>query len=161
MYGKIFGHLFEGSMVGSGSTVFAVMAYVIAKMVPDREHGAVVEINPKLLAFSLGEKEPEVQKAIDYLCAPDKNSRSPEEQGRRLVRLGQFEYRVVNGAKYREVRDQEQRRVQLRDAQARLRFKKKNPGKPLPGELQYVKAFEDGASDEQLGKLSAPKKKHH
>lgn len=146
-------------MVGSGAVVFAVMSYVIANMNPDRKHGATVELNPKLLAFILGESEKDVQAAIDVLCKPDNNSRSKEEKGRRLIQLGQFEYRVVNGAKYREIRNEVERKEQNRVAKARERFKAKNPGKPLPGELAYVRAMERGASDEELDELAEPREK--
>ena len=158
MFGKIFGSMFEGSMVGSGACVFAVMSYIIAKMVPDREHGMVVEINPKLLAFTLGETQKNVESAIDFLCKPDKHSRTKDEQGRRLIRLGEFDYRVVNGLKYRQIRNEEARMEQNRTAQARKRFKQLNPGRPLPGELAYLQAARNGASDEELDQLSEPRK---
>lgn len=141
MYGKHFASMYEGSMVGAGAVVFAVMGYIIANAVPDREVGTQVELNPKLLAFILGEKQSEVEKAIEFLCAPDKNSRSKEEQGRRLVRIGQFSYRVVNGAKYRAMRDEEKRREQNREAKRRERLKN---GKPLVGEESTLKKLAEG-----------------
>lgn len=111
-------------MVGSGAVVFAVWGYVIAKMEPDIEVGAQVRLNPKLLETIIGEPEAEIQQAIKFLCAPDKQSTTKAEEGRRLVQIGEFDYRVVNGAKYRAIRDQEKRRAQNREAQARFRKKK-------------------------------------
>lgn len=108
-------------MVGSGSDVFAVWGYVIAKMKPDVEMGAQVDLNPQLLAFILGEKPDVIQKVIDKLCAPDTESRTPDEEGKRLVRVGQFTYRVVNGAKYMALRDEEDRRRSNRLAKRRQR----------------------------------------
>lgn len=143
--------MYEGSMVGAGSHVFAVMGYVIAKQVPDKKVGAQVELNPKLLAFVLGDTEERIQDAIDFLCAPDEKSRSKVAEGRRLIRLGQFDYQVVNGAKYRSMRDEEQRREQNREAQRRLRARR---GKPLPGEAAAVRAEENGASHEQMDRMS-------
>lgn len=127
MYGKHFASMYEGSLVGAGAVPFAVMGYVIANAKPDRAVGTQVELNPKLLGYILGEPEERVIEAIELLCAPDPNSRSSEEEGRRLVRLGSFSYRVVNGAKYRAIRDEEDRRRQNREAQARYRAKKKAP----------------------------------
>lgn len=132
MYGKIFSSMFEGSMIGSGSPVFAVWSYVIANMMPDREVGTQVELNPKLLAFILGETEATVIGAIEKLCAPDNHSRTKEKDGRRLIRLGEFSYQVVNGAKYRDIRDEATRREQNRAAQERFRKKKKNVQEPTP-----------------------------
>src|SRR5580765_1111309 len=124
MYGKIFETLYEGSMVGSGAKVFAVWGYVIAKMRKDEQVGAQVDLNPKILAFIFGEKESEIEKVIDTLCSPDAESRSPDEKGRRLVRLGQFTYRVVNGKKYMDIRDAEERREYFRSRKAIQRASK-------------------------------------
>lgn len=118
-------------MVGAGATVFALMSYVIARQVPDRTVGSQVELNPRLLAFILGEPEVEIVKAIEYLCAPDPESRSKAEGGRRLVKLGPYSYQVVNGAKYRAIRDAEARREQNREAQRR--FREKQAGAQAPG----------------------------
>ncbi len=59
-FGKHHASMYTGSLVGKGAEVFAVMGYVIANMKPRRagENGEwrmVVEMNPKLLAFILGE----------------------------------------------------------------------------------------------------------
>lgn len=145
MYGKIFESMFQGSMIGAGSHVFAVWAYVIANMRPDREVGAQVDLNPKLLGFILGEEEERVRGAIEYLCRPDGESRTPDEQGRRLVQMGEYAYRVVNGAKYRAIRDEETRRRQNREAKRRERERKR--GHPLPGERAYVEALKRGDGD--------------
>jgi hypothetical protein len=117
--------------------MFAVWGYVIAHMKPDSQVGAQVELNPKLLGFILGESEDVVVGVIERLCEPDPESRSREEEGRRLIRLGQFNYRVVNGAKYMAIRDEEARRQQNREAKQRER-KKSRRHKPLPGERAYV-----------------------
>ena len=118
-------------MVGSGSPTFAVWSYVLANMKPDKFVGAQVELNPKLLAFLLGEKEEEVIKVVTKLCSPDQNSRSREQDGRRMVRLGEFTYQVVNGAKYRAIRSADERREYHRDYQRKRRGKVAQPdGKP-------------------------------
>lgn len=142
MYGKHFSSMYEGSMIGAGAVTFAVMGYVIANGKPDREVGMQVDLNPKLLAFILGEKEEDVEKAIEKLCSPDPESRSREEEGRRLVRMSQFSYRVVNGAKYRAIRDEERRRETDRESKRRQRMLKR--GEPLKGEEAYVRALEHG-----------------
>lgn len=125
MYGKIFSSMYTGSMVGAGARVFAVMGYVIANQVPDREVGSQVDLNPKLLSVIIGEPEKEIEAAIEFLCSPDKDSTSGEHQGRRLIKRGQFAYQVVNGAKYRAIKDETQRREYNRVAQQVSRAKRK------------------------------------
>jgi hypothetical protein len=146
LYGKHYASMYSGSMVGAGAVVFAVMGYVIANGKPDRKVGMQVDLNPKLLGFILGEPEELVGQAIEYLSSPDPTSRSEEEGGRRLVRIGEFAYRVVNGAKYRAIRDEERRRETDRESKRRQRERaKENPmGPPLPGEVAYTEAVEGG-----------------
>lgn len=132
--------MYEGSMIGAGAIVFAVMGYVIAKQQPDKKVGSQVHLNSKLLAPILGETEGDVEKAIEYLCGPDDESTTKKAEGRRLIKIGQFSYQVVNGAKYLAIRDEETRRAQNREAQRRYRMK----GKPLPGEDAYIKGVENG-----------------
>lgn len=110
MYGKIFESMFTGSMVGAGSHVFAVWGYVLANTKPD----GYVELNPILLAAIIGETREKVQEAIDVLCEPDPDSRNKDEEGRRLVREGQFYYRVVTYHHYRNLRNDEERREYFR-----------------------------------------------
>jgi hypothetical protein len=127
MYGKIFESLFTGSMRGTGPLNISVWSYVIAHMKPDEVHGAVVELDCEVLAFFIGKcTAVEVSEVIDSYCEPDPKSRTPDEQGKKLVKLGQFSYRVVNGSKYRAIKDQEERRRQNREAQQRFRSKEKD-----------------------------------
>jgi hypothetical protein len=134
--------MYEGSMVGAGSHVFAVWNYAIAKQEPDRSVGSQVRLNPFLLAAIIGDTEKRMQEAIDYLCRPDRNTTTEVKDGRRLVKIGTFDYQVVNGAKYRKIRNQEERREQNRQAQARYRAR--NVSRPLTGEVSAMKAAERG-----------------
>lgn len=129
MYGRLFEQLYTGSMIGAGCPVFAVWGYVIANMREDLEVGAQVELNPQLLGYILGAKEAEIQKAIDYLCAPDPRSRTKAHDGKRLIQLGQFAFQVVNGAKYLAIRNAEQKRAADRTRKQKERALKKLPGK--------------------------------
>ena len=139
MYGKYFASAFTGSMFGAGPVVFAVWSYVIANT--DQEHN--VELNPLLLAACLGTTPDEVAKAIDYLTGPDHRSRSPENSGARMVRIGAFSYFVVNHGKYRAIRNEDERRAYNRDAQRKHRCQTASNGQSLtvndnPGQSMTV-----------------------
>lgn len=120
MFGKFFASTFTGSMMGAGPEVFAVWGYVIANT-----HGSQVELNPRLLSAVIGTSPETIQRAIDYLCAPDPNSRSKVEDGKRLIREGEFAYRVPNFEAYRAVRDEEDRRAYNRRKQAESRARRR------------------------------------
>jgi hypothetical protein len=121
MFGKHFGSMYTGSLAGSGAVVFAVMGYVIANARPDKVVGGQVELNPLILGTMLGEPQERIEKAIEFLCSPDPKSRTKKLDGRRLVKLSEFDYQVVNFDKYRKIKDEETRREQNRQAQAKFR----------------------------------------
>ena len=101
--------------------VFAVWPYVLANMEPVGGVAMEVELNPKLMGLVFGCSEQEVADAIRVLCEPDEKSRSQEEGGRRLVKVGQYLYRVVNGMKYRDIRNREERRRADRERKRAVR----------------------------------------
>ena len=117
--------MYTGSMVGAGFGPYAVMGYVISNQKPNPCAGYyTVDLNVKLLAPTFGESDAVVQAAVDYLCAPDPLTTTPGEDGRRLIKIGAFSYRVVNGSHYNKIKNEEDRREQLRQAQQRYRDKK-------------------------------------
>lgn len=111
MYAKLFPEMYTGSMVGAGCVVFAVWPYALANC--DEE--GLVELNPRLLAMVLGASVQEIEQAIDFLMRPDPDSRSKDEDGRRIVREGQFLHRIVNYEAYRAIRDKQDRREYQRE----------------------------------------------
>ncbi len=107
-------------MVGAGINVFAVWGYIITKA-----KRGFIEINPKLLAFTLGGTEAEIMAALEFLQQPDENSRSKLEDGKRLVKEGQFQYRVVNWETYDQIRSEIERRDYNRVRQQKHREREK------------------------------------
>ena len=147
MYGKSYESKFKGSMVGAGIAVFAVWDYMTT-MARD----GYVEVNPDLLAFILGGKDQDPQEivdALDFLQEPDEKSNSKREGGRRIVKEGEYQYRLVNWDEYNRIRTEEERREYNRIKQKEFRdrereLKRRKPSKPLPGEMANKKAFEAG-----------------
>ena len=122
MYGKHFSSMYTCSMFGAGTDVFAVWGYVIAHAVEGQ-----VELNPKLLAAVLGSTEEEMREAIRYLLSPDNDSRSKQEEGRRLVKIGEYAYSVPNHVSYRAIRCEDDRRAYNREKQREHRERKSQP----------------------------------
>jgi len=120
MFGKLYDSMYTGSMFGAGAHVFAVWGYCIANGI---KGGGTLELNPRMLACTLGCSEEEVEKAIAYLCAPDQKSRNKTEEGRRLVKDGEYQYRMVNFKDYFGIRSQDERREYNRHRQRAHREK--------------------------------------
>ena len=110
MYGKHFEGTYTGSMFGAGALVFAVWGYVIANT-----RKSYVELNPNVLAAVIGDVTPAaVSKVLEFLCAPDPHSRSKKNEGRRLIREGQFMYYVPTYTDYNSIRDEGARKDYMR-----------------------------------------------
>jgi hypothetical protein len=127
MYAKLFASIYQGTLRGNthGLVVFT-------NMLAHADPAGWVDIHPKAIAEEVGLTIDEVRAAIDVLEAPDIDSRSPEEGGRRLIRLDEHRvwgWRIVNHAKYRAIRSEEDRREQNRLAQERFRNKSKPDSK--------------------------------
>lgn len=120
VYGKTYESMYHGSMVGAGLNVFAVWNYIITNT-----HFGVIELNPKLLHAILGGELIEVEAALTFLASPDPDSRSKEEEGRRIVKEGQFQYRVVNWEAYQSMKTAADLRQYNRNKQAEYRAKEK------------------------------------
>jgi hypothetical protein len=124
-------------MRGKGSPFFAVWGYVISHMRPDRKPATEmqVDLNPEIIAFLLGEKEEVVAAKISEMCKPDLKSRTPDLEGRKLVKLGEYTYTVVNGLTYRRIRNEEERNEYQRVKQAEYREKRagrrRRPANPM------------------------------
>lgn len=113
-WGKFYAKTFTGSMFGAGLNVFAVWGYAIANARPPEGD---VELNPKLLSALLGGTEEDVKKAIEYLSQPDKDSRSPNHYGKRIIKISQFNYKLVNFVEHRAGAGEEERKRYHREKQ--------------------------------------------
>lgn len=125
MYGKLFSSAYTGSMMGKGSDVFAVWGYVIANAVNSQ-----IELNPVLLSALIGEPVEAMEAAIEFLCQPDARSRSKLEEGRRLVREGEYAYFVPNHETYSKIKDERDRRDYMRAYMREKRAREAAAAKP-------------------------------
>lgn len=84
----------------------------------------------RAIAEETGLPRDKVEQAIVNLESPDPESRSPEMDGARIVRMDDHRawgWQIVNYGKYRAIRSEEDRREQNRLAQERFRNKSKPP----------------------------------
>jgi hypothetical protein len=122
-FGKIYECMFERSLAGSGSHIIAIMAYIIAKKSQD----GIINLQPKILAGVIGDTPERMQEAIDFLCQPDDQSENTAEEGRRLLRVGPYAYRVVSHEKYRNMGKLADDREDAAERQRRSRAARSEP----------------------------------
>ena len=157
MYAKLFTSLYQGTLRGNSHCLL-----VFTNLLAHCDKTGSCDIHPRAIAEEVGLTIDQVRAALDVLEAPDEESRSPEESGRRIIRLDEHRawgWRVVNYLKYRAIRDEDDRREQNRISQERWRNKNKPPSagvitsKPSKPESAHTEA--EGEKD-----LSQPSVAH-
>lgn len=123
MYAKLFTSIYQGTLRGNSHGLL-----VFTNLLAHADQLGRVDVHPRAIAEEVGLTVEQVRAALDMLEAPDDESRSPECQGRRIVRLDEHRawgWTVVNYLKYRAIRNEEDRREQNRESQRRYREKHK------------------------------------
>jgi hypothetical protein len=111
--------MFEGSMCGVGAVRQIVFVFLLAKA----DAKGFVSVNPKVIALHTGEHIERVEEALNYLQQPDAQSRNKKDEGRRIVREGEYQYRIVNYETYREMRSADDKREYDRNYHRKRRSK--------------------------------------
>lgn len=119
MFGKVFASLYQGTLRGRSREIL-----VFTNMIACADRDGFVDKHPRAIAEETGLSLEDVAAAIEHLEAPDPESRSPAEDGRRIARIDDHRtwgWRIVNHLKYRTMRDEEARRETFRVSQRKRR----------------------------------------
>jgi len=174
MYVKLFASLYQGTLRGCSDEIL-----VFTNLLAHADQHGLVDKHWRAISEETGLDRERVEKAISNLEAPDPESRSPEMDGRRIIRMDEHRawgWQIVNYGKYRAIRSEDDRREQNRLAQERFRNKSK-PRKPesaqgeAEGEAKEEKkkpkktrltALPDGfCISERVSKWATEKGHHH
>jgi len=123
MYCKLFASLYQGTLRGKPHEIL-----VFTNMLAHCDKEGYVDKHFRAIADEVGLSLDEVRAAVTILESPDDESRSPEEDGRRIIRVSDnraWGWRVVNYGRYRAIKNDEDRREQNRKAQEKWRNSKK------------------------------------
>lgn len=108
MYGKIFESMYEGTLYGHWQAIVTFQQMIVFSG-PD----GVVDMTPQAIAARTSIPLEIIHAGIRILEEPDPYSRSPEEEGRRIVLLDPprpWGWRIVNHAYYRDLASREDKR---------------------------------------------------
>jgi hypothetical protein len=121
MYAKIFASLYQGTLRGKSDEIL-----VFTNLLANADKEGFVDKHWRAIAEETGLSETEVRDAILKLESPDPDSRSPEMNGCRISRIDEHRawgWHITNYLKYRAIKNEEDRREQNRQAQAKWREK--------------------------------------
>ena len=93
--------------------------------------------------------------ALKRLASPDKHSRTKEHEGRRIKDVDGG-WALLNYTKYREMRDDENRRQQIREAQARFRERHPEVIKVSRGKPPSSQAEAEAEAEAENGRTEPP-----
>jgi len=117
MYGKLFVQMYHGTLAASGWQALVTFQQLIILANKDGEVDMTADALSRLTTIPLEV----ITTGLAALEAPDAGSRSPAEEGRRIVRLSDgraWGWRIVNYAHYRAIRSEEERREYQRQYMA-------------------------------------------
>ncbi len=153
MYAKLFASLYQGTLRGCSDEIL-----VFTNLLAHADSFGMVDKHWRAIAEETGISRERVEKAIENLEAADPDSRSPEEEGRRIVKMDEHRvwgWRIVNYGKYRSIRSEEDRRVQNRAAQERWRNKQGKPRKPPSAQAEAEAEAEEIKKDHSTRRARA------
>lgn len=140
MYAKVFTSLFEGSLRGRSDEILVFVNLLT------HANGDMCDRHFRAISDETGIPVERVRAAIVTLESPDPESRTPDEEGRRIVRLDphrDWGWRIVNFDKYRKLRSEEDRREYQRNLM-RERREKERQGGGVSTPLASVSSSEQG-----------------
>lgn len=123
MYGKLFVQIYDGTLATEGPWQ-ALVTFQQLIILADKE--GVVDMTAEAISRRTTIPFDIIYTGIKALEEPDVASRSPDEEGRRIVRLSdgrEWGWRIVNYIHYRNIRSQEERREYMRNYQRKRRAK--------------------------------------
>lgn len=112
MYGKIFAQMYDGSLYGKWQALVTFQQLIV---LADAE--GVVDMTSQAIAGKTSIPLEIIQQGLVDLEFPDPSSRTPDYDGRRILRLSEHRewgWRITNYKHYCELRSQEERREYLR-----------------------------------------------
>ena len=145
MYAKLFTSIYQGTLRGNSHGLL-----VFTNLLAHADQHGFVDGHPRAIAEEVGIDVANVRAALLYLEAPDSESRSPENEGRRIVRLDEHRdwgWNIVNYGKYRAIRNEDDRREQNRIAQKKWRESKQNRNQSKPRKPPSAHAEADTEAD--------------
>lgn len=121
MYGKIFASIYDGTLVEDWRALITFQQMIVLC-----DADGTVDMTPSTLSRRTGIPIEHIKAGIDVLENPDPWSRTPDEEGRRIIRLEPHRpwgWHIVNHQKYKSLQDADTVREQNRIRKQRQREK--------------------------------------
>jgi hypothetical protein len=123
MYGKVFAQMYEGTLAGHWQAIVTMQQLVVLAT-----KDGVVDMTADAISRRTSIPLDIITVGLEHLAKPDPYSRTPGEDGKRIVPLDDHRpwgWKLVNHGKYRALRNLEEKREADRDRMAEKRKQNK------------------------------------
>ncbi len=124
MYGKLFESMYTGTIKSDWKAMVTFQQFVILA-----DENGIVDMMPSHLSDTTGLPLGLIKHGIAVLESPDPNSRTPDEEGRRIILMDEHRpwgWFIVNYKMYRDLSSRKQRSEQSTERSKRYRERHKN-----------------------------------
>jgi len=154
MYAKVFSQIFNSSIADDYK-----VRHVFQDLLVLCDQFGVVDMTPQSISAQTRVPLKMVMAALTKLQSPDPRSRSPDEDGRRLVLLDSHRdwgWRIVNYAKYRAIRNGFDKRAYMCEYMRKSRASESKLDNPLDKSLTQSNSLDFTASASASASASVP-----
>ena len=152
MYGKMYRQMYHGTLATTGPWQ-ALVTFQQFIVLADQE--GIVDMTPEAISRETTIPLDIIRIGITALEQPDPDSRSPDEEGRRIVLLSEnrkWGWRVVNYPHYRKLKREEDRREYHRQYWHKRKAKTLNSTQPLNANQPIAEADAYTEADAEANK---------
>lgn len=113
MYAKIFRQIYDSTLANDWQTLITFQQFLILA-----DYHGTVDMTPEAISRTTNIPLDIIKSGIANLEAPDNQSRSEKEEGRRIIRLSEnrdWGWDIVNFEHYKNIKDEEHRREYMRE----------------------------------------------
>lgn len=154
MFAKIFNTIFEPSIADDWKT-----RVVFQDLLVLADKDGIVDMTPTAIARRTNTPLEVVTEAIPKLESPDPHSRTPDHEGRRILRLEahrDWGWRIVNFVKYRESATKEMLRMAEADRKRAYRAKFHRPSPSPTPPTKNIDTDKEGEKQKQNSPVTSP-----
>lgn len=151
MYGKIFSSIYEGTLYGHWKAIVTMQQLIVLA-----DADGIVDMTPQAIAARTSIPLDIIQAGLQILADPDPYSRTPGEDGRRIVLIDAHRpwgWSLVNHEKYKRLQDSDTVRAQTRERVRRHRELKRTV---TDGNAQKRHTDTDTDTDTRKSNTTAP-----
>lgn len=108
MYGKVFESIYDGTLYGHWEAIVTMQQLIVLS-----DQNGIVDMTVPAICARTSIPREIIEKGIEVLQKPDPYTRTPGEEGRRIILLDEHRpwgWRLVNHGKYRALRNMEQKK---------------------------------------------------